>query len=133
MVLRAYQALRASHQQARLIIAPRHLERLGEVEGLVRQAGFTPVRMSQCAESREWQIGIVDTFGQLPLYYGMATAVFIGGSLIPHGGQNPLEASSVGKPVIFDRSTDIPEYRQDAERSFGRNLSAERGVTFPPP
>ena len=104
MVLRAYQALRASHQRVRLILAPRYLERLAEVEGLVRQAGFTPVRLSHHTGGEKWQIGIVDVFGQLPLYYGLATVVFIGGSFIPHGGQNPLEACSVGKPVVFGPS-----------------------------
>jgi 3-deoxy-D-manno-octulosonic-acid transferase len=39
--------------------------------------------------------------GQLPLYYGLASVVLIGGSFIPHGGQNPLEAASLGKPVVF--------------------------------
>ena len=48
-----------------------------------------------------WDVGIVDTFGQLSRYYGLATVVFIGGSLIPHGGQNPLEAASLGKPILF--------------------------------
>jgi 3-deoxy-D-manno-octulosonic-acid transferase len=43
----------------------------------------------------------VDTFGQLARYYALATVVFIGGSLIPHGGQNPLEAAGLGKPVVF--------------------------------
>ena len=43
----------------------------------------------------------MDTFGQLPTYYGLAAVVFVGGSLIPHGGQNPLEPASLGKPIVF--------------------------------
>ncbi len=49
-------------------------------------------------------MGLVDTLGQLPRYYGLATVAFIGGSLIPHGGQNPLEAAGAGKPVVFGPS-----------------------------
>ncbi|MBI3321479.1 MAG: 3-deoxy-D-manno-octulosonic acid transferase [Candidatus Omnitrophica bacterium] len=103
-VLRAFCAARASHPSARLILAPRHLERLSEVEGLIRQAGLRPVRVSQGAGAAAWDVGVVDTFGQLPDYYGLASVVFVGGSLIPHGGQNPLEAASLGKPVIFGPS-----------------------------
>ena len=103
LVLKAVQALRASRKEVRLIIAPRHLERLAEVEALSRQAGLTTVRLSRPA-SGAWDVGLVDTFGQLSLYYGLARLVFIGGSLIPHGGQNPLEATSLGKPVVFGPS-----------------------------
>ena len=100
-LVQAYQELRRTHAGARLILAPRHLERLGEVDDLVQYFGLTPRRLSSDAAGQAWDVGIVDTFGQLPLYYGMASAVFIGGSLIPHGGQNPLEAASLGKPVLF--------------------------------
>ena len=75
-------------------------------EGLVRQFGLTPMRLSGGSGGRAWDVGLVDRFGQLSYYYGLATVVFIGGSLIPHGGQNPLEATSLGKPVIFGPSMD---------------------------
>ncbi len=103
-VLQAFRAARAEHHAARLILAPRHLERLGEVEGLIRDAGFSSVRLSQVEPGGEWAVGLLDTMGQLPRYYGLATVALIGGSLIPHGGQNPLEAASVGKPVVFGPS-----------------------------
>ncbi len=93
--------LRRAYPTARLILAPRHLERLGDVEDLIRTAGLISVRLSQVTGAQPWDVGIVDTFGQLSLYYGLASVVFVGGSLIPHGGQNPLEAASLGKPVIF--------------------------------
>jgi 3-deoxy-D-manno-octulosonic-acid transferase len=103
-VLRAFQTLRGEHPSLRLIIAPRHLERLAEVERLIRQAGLSPVRCSQTPAAEPWDAGIVDTFGELPRYYGLADVVFVGGSLIPHGGQNPLEPASLGKPVVFGPS-----------------------------
>jgi 3-deoxy-D-manno-octulosonic-acid transferase len=85
----------------RLIVAPRHLERLDELQGLCREAGFDALRLSHVGGRSRWEVGLVDTFGQLPRYYGLASIVFIGGSLIPHGGQNPLEAAGAGKPVVF--------------------------------
>jgi 3-deoxy-D-manno-octulosonic-acid transferase len=100
-LLNAFRALRGTHQSARLIVAPRHLERLSEVEGLIQKTGFTPARLSQASRGTPWNVGLVDRVGQLPRYYGLATVAFIGGSLIPHGGQNPLEAASLGKPIVF--------------------------------
>jgi 3-deoxy-D-manno-octulosonic-acid transferase len=73
---------------------------LAEVEALAAEAGWRVRRLS-AAGPEPWDVGLVDTFGQLPRYYGLASAVFIGGSLVPHGGQNPLEATSLGKPVAF--------------------------------
>ena len=99
-ILQAFCELRAVGQNLRLILAPRHLERLAEVEALIRRMGLTSVRLSQPV-TEPWGVGLVDTFGQLPTYYGLADVTFIGGSLIPHGGQNPLEPASLGKPVVF--------------------------------
>ena len=101
VLLEGLRSLRARHPDARLIVAPRHLERLAEVEGLARDAGFTSARLSSVASGARWDVGIVDTFGQLSRYYGLAAVAFIGGSLIPHGGQNPLEAAGLAKPVVF--------------------------------
>lgn len=100
-MLEAFQSLRTSYPRARLIMAPRHLERLEEVETLIRPSGLVSVRLSRVNPVDHWDVGLVDTMGELPRYYGVASVVFIGGSLIPHGGQNPLEATSLGKPVLF--------------------------------
>ena len=104
LVLRAFQALRAAHPTARLIVAPRHLERLAEVEALLRQALARVVRVSAVRSGEPWDAALVDAFGELPRYYALASVVVIGGSFIPHGGQNPLEATSLGKPVVFGPS-----------------------------
>ncbi len=104
-VLEACRVLRKRRTAVRLVIAPRHVERIGEVEALVREQGLSVQRASAITPaSGPWDVAVVDTFGTLPAYYGIATVAFIGGSLIPHGGQNPLEAASLGKPVIFGPS-----------------------------
>ena len=71
-----------------------------------RRDTFRDRGLSGANQASSWEVGLIDTFGQLSLYYGLASLVFIGGSLIPHGGQNPLEATSLGKPVIFGRFMD---------------------------
>ena len=118
-----------------MILAPRHLERLDDVEDLIRQAGLVSGRLSQATGAQPWDVGLVDTFGQLPLYYGMASAVFIGGSLVPHGGQNPLEAASLGKPVIFGpymhNFAEIAEQlvSHQAARQLARDAELPQAVT----
>ncbi len=103
-LIRAFLGLRGARQGLRLIIAPRHLERVGEVEHLLQRHGLKTARLSARASGQPWEAGLIDTFGHLPVYYGLASVVFIGGSLIPHGGQNPLEAASLGKPIAFGPS-----------------------------
>jgi len=103
-VLHAFATLRHTLPTLRLIIAPRHLERLSEVEGVVARAGFAVRRCSREARATRWDVGLVDTLGQLPRYYGVSTVAIVGGSFIPHGGQNPLEPACLEKPVVFGPS-----------------------------
>jgi 3-deoxy-D-manno-octulosonic-acid transferase len=102
MVLSAFRAVAAKDPEARLVIAPRHLERLASVEAAVRAAGFRPVRRTRLEEEAAGRGGVLvlDTMGELGSLYAVADAVFVGGSLVPHGGQNVLEPAACGKPVL---------------------------------
>lgn len=102
LLLEAFLALSSSRQDLCLLLAPRHPERLEEVERLVRRAGLPSVRRSQLpAKSLEGiSVILLDTMGELVRLYAAASVVFIGGSLIPHGGQNMLEPAAVGRPVL---------------------------------
>ena len=85
------------------ILAPRQPERFGEVERLARDAGFVTVRRSDLpidAEPRA-DVVVLDTIGELAQLYQLATAVFVGGSLVDHGGHNILEPAIFGKPIVF--------------------------------
>jgi len=121
-LLQAFRAVRAVHRQARLIIAPRHLERLDEVEGLIRQTGLSSARLSR-ASSGAWDVGLVDTFGQLMRYYGLASLVFVGGSLIPHGGQNPAEPAGLGRPILFGPS--MQNFHEMAEQLLSHQAARQ--------
>lgn len=101
-VVQAVQEIRQRRAGVRLVLAPRHPERAGEVERLASQSGLVTQALTHMpqAGAAPWDVLIIDTLGQLPGFYGLASAVFVGGSLIPHGGQNPLEPASLGKPVI---------------------------------
>jgi len=102
-MLRAFARIKTSMPGALLILAPRQPERFVEVERLAREAGFATVRRSELpidAEPRA-EVVVLDTIGELAQLYQLATAVFVGGSLVDHGGHNILEPAIFGKPIVF--------------------------------
>ncbi len=102
-VLRAFQRVKEAAPGALAIIAPRHPERFGEVERLARDAGFVTARRSNLPIDVEPRADVIvlDTLGELAQLYQVATAVFVGGSLVDVGGHNILEPAVCGKPVLF--------------------------------
>jgi len=101
IVLAAFHALLAHYPETLLILVPRHPERFGQVEKHCQTQGYRVLRRTQnqpCLSSTQILLG--DTFGELFLYYAMADMAFIGGSLVPTGGHNPLEAAALGLVVI---------------------------------
>jgi 3-deoxy-D-manno-octulosonic-acid transferase len=89
-----------------LILVPRHPERFNAVAALLRQAGLSFVRRSTGQmPGADTQVLLGDTMGELLLWYGVADACFVGGSLIPRGGHNPLEVLALDKPLITGRHT----------------------------
>ena len=89
-------------RDASLILVPRHPERASEVEGVLRASGLSYVLRSTLppAQAPDVNVILVDTVGELTSIYGEADLAVIGGSFIPHGGQNPLEPAYWGKPFI---------------------------------
>ncbi len=86
----------------RLMIAPRHPERFAEVVEIVKATGFTWVRRSEKESSRDAtaEIILLDSIGELRAAYPLAEIVFVGGSLIPHGGQSIFEPAAAGKAIV---------------------------------
>jgi 3-deoxy-D-manno-octulosonic-acid transferase len=102
-VLAAFRRVRSVVPNALLILAPRHVERAGDVEQQSRHEGFKVVRRSELpidAEPRA-DIVILDTIGELATIYQLATVAFVGGSLVDTGGHNILEPAVFGKPIVF--------------------------------
>jgi len=88
----------------RLILAPRHLNRLTSVTGLLTRNGMSYVRYSELDRSRSEapvDVLLVDTLGHLGRLYSLGTVVFVGGSLVPVGGHNLLEPAALGRSVLF--------------------------------
>ena len=107
LVLDAYQRILEEFPNAILIVAPRHIERSHEIASLLRSHGCRYQLRSELdgkGKKRTEQIVIVDTFGELFKLYSVGTIVFCGASLVPLGGQNPMEAAVWGKPVFYGPS-----------------------------
>ena len=86
-----------------LVLVPRHPERFSAVARLCRRQGFRIALRSENRGALDPAVDVLvgDTMGELQLFYGAADCAFIGGSLVPTGGHNLLEAAAVGKPVVF--------------------------------
>lgn len=99
-VLAAHREVLVHLPRALLVLVPRHPERFDRVAALVERQGFGLARRStgdSCGEAVSLYLG--DTMGELPVLLAAADAAFIGGSLVPIGGHNLLEAAAVGVPV----------------------------------
>lgn len=105
---------------ARLIVVPRHPERFNEVAWLLSKCGHTSVRRSRPAtdSDRSADIILLDSIGELRGLYPLADIVFVGGSLVPHGGQSILEPAAAGKAIITGSYT---HNFSDAVNVFLRN------------
>lgn len=101
-VLKAFSELRKTLPQAKLIIAPRELLTVGKVVSLCKEAGYKVARRTElnAHPSEGHDIVVLDTIGELGKVYSIGTVIYVGGSLIPHGGHNILEPAAHGKAII---------------------------------
>jgi 3-deoxy-D-manno-octulosonic-acid transferase len=100
-LLEAFAAARRVRGDVRLILAPRHPEKFADFEKESAGRSFIIRRRTTPSAGGPWDILILDTIGELARFYALADAAFIGGSLIPWGGQNLLEPAFYGKPIFF--------------------------------
>lgn len=101
-VLDAFEQVRAQLSNALLLLVPRHPERFARVAVLCEKRGLSLVlRSSHLPCQRDTAVFLGDSMGELPLFYAAADLAFIGGSLVPTGGHNPLEAAALGVPLLF--------------------------------
>ncbi|MBI5867202.1 MAG: tetraacyldisaccharide 4'-kinase [candidate division Zixibacteria bacterium] len=106
VVLAAFATLSQRLPNLRLWLAPRHPERFNAVARLVERRGSKVVRWSECETNSRQDVPsdaviLIDRMGGLAPLYLYATVAFIGGSLKPYGGHNPLEPALAGAPVVF--------------------------------
>ncbi len=109
VVIAAFRELRRRHPGARLVIVPRHPERaLFVVAAALPYPELQADRLSRLPEN--WDVAVVDRIGVLFDLYAAADAAFVGGSLVPKGGQNPLEPALLGVPTAHGPDmSDFPD------------------------
>lgn len=102
-VLRAFARIRRTAPDALLVIAPRHPERFDEARETARRAGYRVRMRSALAPGSEpgAEVVILNTLGELASLFEIASAVVVGGSLVPAGGHNPIEPAAAGRAIVF--------------------------------
>jgi len=110
IIIDVYQELLKHYPDFKLIIVPRHIERTKDVLGLLRQKNFDDVitltEINKERQRKNERVIIVDVIGELFKVYSLASVVYCGGSLVPKGGQNILEAAAWGKVIFYGPSMD---------------------------
>ncbi|MFN0022865.1 MAG: 3-deoxy-D-manno-octulosonic acid transferase [Parvularculaceae bacterium] len=126
-IIAAAKILAADTPGLLVIIAPRHPARGREVEALARAAGLRTARRSAGAPlAPDTELYVADTLGELGLFYRVAGAAFVGGSLVDKGGHNPLEPARLGPailsgPHIFNFAETYAEMRGAGGLALVRN------------
>ncbi len=101
VALDAHQSVQARLPEAMLLLVPRHPERFGGVADLLQRRGFAFRRRSMGElPSAADNVYLVDSLGELPLFYAAADVAFVAGSLVPVGGHNLLEPAALALPVL---------------------------------
>lgn len=100
VVIKTFIKLKEKFKNLKLILAPRHISRVWEISSLLKKNNLSFELFSKLTNSIK-DIIIIDVFGKLQTIYSVSDVVFIGGSIVNKGGQNPIEAAAYSKPIIF--------------------------------
>ncbi len=98
-----YKKLKVDQPNLFLVLVPRHVERAGEVTECMEQRNLSFLRRSQLESSPAEEtpdVLFIDTTGELRSFYSIADIIFVGKSLLEHGGQNPIEPAMCGKAIV---------------------------------
>ena len=87
------------------MLVPRHPHRFAEVASLVEQQGWRLVRRSVGLPNDDTEVWLGDSMGEMAAYFSLADLAFVGGSLLPLGGQNLIEAAACACPVLVGPHT----------------------------
>jgi 3-deoxy-D-manno-octulosonic-acid transferase len=131
-VLAAHRHVRNVHPNALLVLVPRKTQRFAEVGAWLEKQNVRIIRRSQpAARTRDLEVLLVDTLGELLDFYAMGDVAFVGGSLVKVGGHNLLEPAALGIPVVTGpnhfNSPDIAKILVESGAAIVVNDAAELG------
>jgi 3-deoxy-D-manno-octulosonic-acid transferase len=126
-IIAAHRRLRAKHPGLLTVIAPRHPARGSAIAEIAKVAGLSVgLRSRGVQPKQDIDVYIADTLGELGLIYRLAPIVFMGGSLVGHGGQNPIEAIRLGAAVVHGPHVwNFAEIYATLDRTNGATLVAD--------
>lgn len=130
LLIGVFSALREKDGRLFLLIAPRDPGRGGEVARLARAAGWRVAQRSQGDDAAGADVFVLDSIGELAAVFPGAWAAFIGGSLVPRRGHNPLEAAACGVPVVFGPSMEDFSGVAAGLRACGGGVEADGGAAL---
>jgi 3-deoxy-D-manno-octulosonic-acid transferase len=120
LILHAFRETALQH--VLLLLVPRHPQRFDAVAALVRNSGLKLQRRSENVQVEDsTRVWLGDSLGEMFAYYAAADCALIGGSLLPYGGQNLIEACAVGCPVLVGPHTE--NFKQVAEDAVARGAA----------
>lgn len=111
VILKVFKQIRTKIEHLRLVLVPRHIERVNDVIKAIESAGFKYARKSfldkgeKIGRDKNETVILVDTVGELLTTYSIADCVFVGKSLVPQGGQNMMEPAGLAKPILVGPHT----------------------------
>ena len=101
-VVNIFIKLKEKFNNLKLIVAPRHIARVNEISSIMKKNNLSFELFSKLTDAKK-DVIIIDVFGKLQTIYSISDIVFIGGSIVNKGGQNPIEAAAYSKPIIFGK------------------------------
>jgi 3-deoxy-D-manno-octulosonic-acid transferase len=133
LVAEAYRDLLAPYPALTLILAPRHPQRAPDLARLCERRGlpchlWTSLKSGR--ETRRHPVVIIDTIGDLFTLYGLADVTFVGGSLVPHGGQNILEPAAWGRAPTYGPHLGNFLWAQDILEEAGAGIMVTDAATL---
>ncbi len=133
LVLEQFKILYAEFPNALLIIAPRHPERFDRAADLIAEQGFKSARRSRVESvDAETSVFLADSMGEMWTWYSLAQIAFVGGSFSETGGHNPLEAASLGVPVVMGPHTFNFAQIVEQFKAAGALIQVERAEDLAP-
>jgi len=133
LVLHAHRLVQERFPNAALVLIPRHPERFAAVRTHLHREGYRFVaRTDGLPCTSDTEVFLVDTMGEVPLFYAAADVAFVGGTLVPVGGHNLLEPAALGRPVITGpylfNTQDIADKFERAGASITVNNAGQLGT-----
>ncbi|HSX92577.1 MAG TPA: 3-deoxy-D-manno-octulosonic acid kinase [Hydrogenophaga sp.] len=129
--LDAWAGLRERHPQALLVLVPRHPQRFDAVAAELQRRGLPFARRSRAdAVNEHTTVLLIDAMGELMHWYRHASVCFVGGTLAPVGGHNPLEPMALGQAFLFGPHTANAQALFDEAQAAGAGLAVHDAATL---